>query len=65
MGDFKKFSNSRQLIAYLGLSPTKKQSGSSLNKRGPISRMGGCRMRSFLYLCGISAAKYNGDCEAM
>jgi|GEM_PF-6621616 len=35
-------------IAYFGLSPTKKQSGSSLNKRGPISRMGECKMRSFL-----------------
>lgn len=22
-------------------------------------------MRCFLYFCGISAAKYNGDCEAM
>jgi transposase len=65
VGDFKRFSNSRQLIAYFGLSPTKKQSGSSLNKRGPISRMGGGKMRSFLYFCGISAAKYNDDCKAM
>lgn len=65
IGNFRKFENSRQVVSYLGLSPTRKQSGTSLNRRGPISRMGGCRMRSFLYLCGISAMKYNGDCEAM
>jgi transposase len=65
VGDFNRFSSSRQLISYLGLSPTRKQSGTSLNRKGPISRMGGCRMRSFLYLCGISAARYNDDCRAM
>jgi transposase len=48
VGDFRKFTSSRQVVSYLGLSSTRKQSGTSLNSRGPISRMGGCRMRSFL-----------------
>lgn len=65
VGDFSRFESSRHLIAFLGLSPTRRQSGTSLNKRGPISRMGGCKMRSILYLCGITAAKYNADCKAM
>ncbi len=65
VGDFNRFESSRQLIAYLGLAPTRRQSGTSLNRKGPISRMGGCKMRSFLYLCGISAAKHNSDCRAM
>lgn len=36
VGDFKKFSNSRQLIAYLGLSPTKKQSVYKQAHRAPF-----------------------------
>jgi len=27
--------------------------------------MGECKMRSFLYLCGVSAMKYNGDYRSL
>jgi len=48
VGDFRKFTSSRQVVSYLGLSPTRKQSGTNLNSRGPISRMRGCRMRGYV-----------------
>ena len=48
VGDFRKFTSSQQVVSYLGLSPTRKWSGASLNSRGPISRMGGCRMRGYV-----------------
>jgi transposase len=65
IGDFHRFSNSRKLVSYCGVSPTVAQSGTSVHSKGTISRMGGSRIRTMLYMCAWSAVRYNPQCKAM
>lgn len=63
--EFKKFSNYKQVIAYLGLSPRIYQSGTSVNGTAHICKMGNKYVRTLLYLCTLSAARYNTGCKKM
>jgi transposase len=54
-----KFTKVRQLTAYVGLSPEEHTSGASVFKRGQISRRGNARIRHVLYMCAISAIRFN------
>jgi len=65
IGDFTRFRSSRQLVSFLGLSPTLKQSGTSLHSHGHISRLGSSQIRSSLYLCAIAASRFNQQCKQM
>lgn len=64
-GNFKKFSNYKQLIAYVGLNSRIFESGTSVKGRGHISKMGTSRLRKLLYLCSWSAKRYNVYCKEM
>lgn len=63
--NFTKFSHHKQLIAYVGFSPRIYQSGSSINGRGSICKMGKSQIRKLLYLCSWSAKKHNKKCVEM
>jgi transposase len=65
VGDFSRFETSRQLVSFIGLSPTLKQSGTSVKSKGHISRMGGSRVRGALYMCAMNAIRRNAQCKAM
>ena len=62
---FTKFDSSKQLVSYAGLCPRIYQSGSSIRGKGHITKMGGERLRSTLYLAAWSAIKYNASCKAI
>lgn len=62
---FTRFSTSKQLVSYAGLCPRIYQSGSSIRGKGHITKMGGERLRSTLYLAAWSAIKYNKSCKAI
>ena len=47
IGDFKRFANPRQLMAYLGLTPTERSSGAK-TARGAITKAGNTRARRML-----------------
>lgn len=64
-GNFTKFSDYRQLVAYVGLNPSIFESGTSVKGKGHISKMGTARLRKLLYLCVWSAKKYNHHCKQM
>lgn len=64
-GNFKKFSNYKQLIAYVGLNPRIFESATSVKGRGHICKMGTSRLRKLLYLCSWSAKRYNIYCKEM
>lgn len=64
-GNFKKFSNYKQLIAYVGLNPRIFESGTSVKGRGHICKMGTSRLRKLLYLCSWSAKRHNIYCKEM
>lgn len=65
VGDFHRFPDARKLISFLGMSPTSKQSGTSVRSRGHISRLGGARLRGALYVCAWTAIERNASCKAM
>lgn len=60
---FEQFENSKQLCSYIGITPTIRQSGSSVRGRSRISKMGNRELRSLLFLCSFSAYKYNKSCK--
>lgn len=63
--NFQFFTNVKQLIAYLGLSPRIYQSGTSVDGRGGICKMGNANIRKLLYMCTWSAKRCNKGCAEM
>lgn len=53
------FKSVKQLCAFIGLNPKQRQSGTSVNGRSRISKMGNSSLRKILYFPAISAKKYN------
>ncbi|MGV3587725.1 MAG: IS110 family transposase [Adhaeribacter sp.] len=64
-GNFTKFTDYRQLVAYVGLNPSIFESGTSVKGKGHISKIGTARLRKLLYVCAWSAKKYNAQCQEM
>lgn len=62
---FTRFENSRQLASYVGLCPRIYKSGSSVNGRGAICKMGSPQLRKMLYMCSWTAKKCNLGCSEM
>lgn len=57
--DIQRFGSARQLGAHGGLTPRREQSGTSINRRGGICRIGSSRLRSHLYFPAITAMRCN------
>ena len=62
---FEKVENHRQLISMAGLNPVEHTSGSSIRGKTRICKMGGGQLRNILYMCSMSAIKFNKACKAL
>lgn len=62
---FNKFDNARQLCSYVGITPTIRQSGSSVRGKSRISKVGNRKLRNLLFLCAFSACKHNKACREL
>lgn len=60
---FSNFTNAKQLSSYFGCCPRVRQSGSSVRGRGEISKIGLSHLRTQLYMCALSAKKFNESCR--
>jgi len=60
---FTKFENASQLCSYVGITPTIRESGSSVRGRSRISKVGNRKLRNLLFLCAFSACKHNKACR--
>ena len=60
---FKKFENAKQLCSYVGITPTIRESGSSVRGRSRISKVGNRKLRNLLFMCSMSAYKQNKGCR--
>lgn len=60
---FSNFENARQLCCHAGITPTIRQSGTSVRGRSRISKVGNKKLRNMLFLCSFSASKYNKACR--
>ncbi len=62
---FERFETANALCSYSGLTPTIRQSGSSIKGRPRISKMGNPKLRNLLFMCSFTACKYNKACKAI
>jgi transposase len=60
---FEKFETAGQLCSYVGITPTIRQSGSSVRGKSRISKVGNQKLRNLLFLCSFSACKHNKACR--
>lgn len=62
---FSRFEAVKALCAYIGVSPTTFQSGTSVKGKGAIAKLGQGRMRQLLYLCSWTARSCNPACKVL
>jgi transposase len=59
LGDVRRFTNARQVVAYAGLNPRQYRSGSSVEKRTRLSKQGNAAIRKALYFPALAAVQTN------
>lgn len=59
INDINHFKSHKQLSAYIGLDPATKQSGTSINVRGKITKRGNSYLRRTIYQMAVSVSRYN------
>ena len=60
---FTKFETGSQLCSYVGITPTIRESGSSVRARARISKVGNRKLRNLLFLCSFTACVHNKGCR--
>ncbi len=60
---FDRFKSGSELCSYAGLTPVIRKSGSSVNGRSRISKIGNQKLRNLLFMCSFNACKYNKACR--
>lgn len=53
------FDNAKKLVSFCGVAPHECQSGTSVNGRGSMSKIGSAHLRKSLFLPAAIALKYN------
>jgi len=59
-GDLRRFAQRGELCAFLGMSPRQFQSGTSVQGKTHLCRMGGKKARSVLYMAAVAACRLKG-----
>lgn len=62
---FTRFESAAQLCSFCGLTPSIRQSGTSINGRSRISKIGNAKLRNLLFMCSFTAHKCNKGCKAI
>jgi len=62
---FENFKSIEQVVAYMGLSPQEKSSGSSVKGKSHICKTGNIRLRKILYMPALVAMQYNPAVRAL
>ena len=62
---FTRFESAAQLCSFCGLTPSIRQSGTSVNGRSRISKIGNAKLRNLLFMCSFTAFKHNKACKAI
>jgi transposase len=63
--EFYSFENAKQVAAFVGVSPKKKESGTSVKSKTKISKVGNKRLRKALYMPSIVACRFNPAVKAL
>ena len=57
--NFKEFDSAKKVCSFIGIAPSPYESGSSVKRRGRISKKGSPIARKILYMATLSAIRYN------
>lgn len=60
---FRKFEKASQQCSYTGITPTIRESGSSIRGRSRISKIGDKGVRNLLFMCSFTACHSNKPCS--
>lgn len=60
---FSRFDSASALCSYCGITPVIRKSGSSVNGRPRISKIGSQKLRNLLFLCSFTACQHNKACN--
>lgn len=63
LGYINRFNNIKELTAYCGLDPSIKQSGKSIDIKGPISKSGNKYMRKLLFVSCLNIIRLSSKCH--
>jgi transposase len=63
--NFQRFDDARKLSAYIGMCPRIFQSGTSVNGKGHICKIGNPKARKLLYIGTWTAQRFNPQCKAL
>jgi transposase len=64
VGDINRFASPEQLVAYVGVDPRVKQSGTSIHGKGFITKRGSALLRHTLYQAAFVATRYDSELRA-
>lgn len=64
-GEFESFENAKQVVAFAGLNPNPRSSGTSVKKQGNISKKGHPFLRKILFMCALMASHWNPSCQKL
>lgn len=65
MGDISRFTGVKQLVAFAGLAPAERQSGSSVRGKVMLNKRGSRRLRKSLYMPAVVASMHNPDVKEL
>jgi transposase len=65
IGDISRFSGVKQLVAFAGLAPAERQSGSSVRGKAMLNKRGSRRLRKSLYMPAVVASMHNPDVKEL
>jgi transposase len=64
--EFETFKSPKEVVSYVGLTPSIDESGESVKKKGyKISKMGNPYIRQMLFMASLSASRYNNQCNTL
>ena len=61
----KRFESASELCSYAGITPVIRTSGTSVNGRPRISKVGNRKLRNLLFMCSFTASSCNAACKAL
>lgn len=64
-GGFTYFNSAKKFAKYIGVCPSYKKSGTSVDTKGVITRHGDPELRSLLYVASWSAIRFNTTCKQL
>jgi transposase len=64
LGDITRFKDAQAVVAYIGLDPRVKQSGTSLRRNTRLTKRGSPYMRQALYMAAASAERCDAELKA-